>query len=127
MHQLSHHINPLKEGEKIKISIGGAHKAAAASSSSNSKAEDGTSGTNKPTKSGGFLLKPPPPPGSTVFINLPPSVASTPAVTTDRLSLNANDLSAVNPPLVAAPAIAAPVQDFSGGDDDDWGDFSSST
>jgi hypothetical protein len=63
---LEQHIEPLKEGEKIKVSIKGGNRSQSSSFRS-------------PGGSGGFAgLKPPPQPGSTVFGSIlpPPSSAS---------------------------------------------------
>jgi hypothetical protein len=61
---LEHHIEPLKEGEKIKVNI------KAKGTSSNRSTAGGSSGFSG--------LKPPPQPGATVFGSiLPPMVSET--------------------------------------------------
>jgi hypothetical protein len=115
---LAQHINPLKEGEKIKISLGGK------TPKHSTLHKDGdSSDVNKP-KGGGFGLKPPPAPGSTVFVNFPstPTASSTQqspegtdtssVVSTDRLSFSVGTDGGVGKEEV-----------FGTCDDDDWGDF----
>lgn len=111
------HINPLKEGEKIKISMGHSKKPAHSSE-----------GDSKPkTGGGGFLLKPPPAPGSTVFLHLPsgPSTNANPV-----MSFNVDSRDKGSQEEMGGPVEDDPFGSFNNAaqstEDEDWGDFSSS-
>lgn len=96
-HSSYSHIPALKEGEKIKISIGGKSK----HTGSGEKAHAATTGvtTGAGAGKGGFGLKPPPPPGSVVHFQggAPASAAEASA------------------PVASSAGSAAA--------DEDWGDF----
>jgi hypothetical protein len=119
------HITPLKEGEKLKITLSKKdvhHESAAfdgvgsGGSSSSSSSSSSALGAKKVSGGGGgsgFLLKPPPPPGSTVHYQ--GGVSPIPSGT----NLAGTSVAAAADATTAAAAAAAT------GNDEDWGDFTS--
>jgi hypothetical protein len=118
---LAQHINPLKEGEKIKISLGGKTP-----KQSTLHHKDGDNDVNKP-KGGGFSLKPPPPPGSTVFVNFPTSTS--PPSSTSQQSPEGTGRGTDTSSVVSSDRLSFSLGTADSGvgkgeeEEDDWSDF----